>query len=53
MWRSLLRHVEARDADAADRAMQEIIFQSRDQALAVMDLPQGSRPDPRRLLHAL
>ncbi|MGD9862311.1 MAG: GntR family transcriptional regulator [Pseudodonghicola sp.] len=52
IWRAVLTHVEARDAEAADRTTQELIFQCRDQALAVMELTESDdQADPRRLLH--
>lgn len=52
IWREVMNHVEARDADAAERTMQELIFQCRDEALKVLRLAEGdSETDPRRLLH--
>lgn len=52
IWREVLVNVEKQDPDAADQAMQELIFQCRDQAIEVMQLPDSDvSADPRRLLH--
>ena len=52
IWRNVLTHVEARNAEAADHTMQELIFQCRDEALKVLKLGEGDKEtDRRRLLH--
>ncbi|MDK3019305.1 GntR family transcriptional regulator [Pseudodonghicola flavimaris] len=52
IWREVLTCVETRDADAAERCMQELIFQCRDEALKVMALTErDGAADSRRLLH--
>ena len=52
IWRDVYTHVADRDAEAADRTMQELIFQCRDAALAAVKLTEEDVPtDPRRLLH--
>lgn len=52
IWREVLTHVTARDAEAADRTMQELIFQCRDEALKVLKPGEGdAETDPRRVLH--
>ncbi|MEZ5714924.1 MAG: GntR family transcriptional regulator [Paracoccaceae bacterium] len=52
IWREVLSRVEERDAEAAELTMQELIFQSRDEALKVLKLGEGDRKaDARRLLH--
>lgn len=52
IWREVFINVEKQDPEAADNAMQELIFQCRDQALEIMQIPDNSPiADLRRRLH--